>query len=92
MKKGWEIKRIGDVGEIFNGGTPDTKVAKYWGGNILWITPKDMGQLESVYVDDTSRKITEEGLKNWTGGRTAISLRTFIPNKTIIATKPNTRQ
>lgn len=64
MKKGWEVKKIGDVCDIFNGGTPDTKVPKYWGGDILWITPKDMGKLDSIYVGDTERKITEAGLKN----------------------------
>jgi len=64
MKKGWEVKKIGEICEIFNGGTPDTKVPKYWGGDILWITPKDMGKLESIYVDDTARKITDAGLKN----------------------------
>lgn len=30
MRKGWEIKKIGDVCDIFNGGTPDTKVPKFW--------------------------------------------------------------
>jgi type I restriction enzyme S subunit len=62
--EGWKVEKLGDVCDIFNGGTPDTKVPKYWGGNILWITPKDMGKLESIYVDDTARKITDAGLKN----------------------------
>ncbi|MCX6251616.1 MAG: restriction endonuclease subunit S [Bacteroidetes bacterium] len=64
MKKGWELKRLGDICEIVNGGTPDTKVSAFWDGDNLWITPKDMGQLNSNYVDDTSRRITDEGLKN----------------------------
>jgi len=62
--EGWKVEKLGDVCEIFNGGTPDTKVPKFWGGDILWITPKDMGKLESIYVDDTARKITDAGLKN----------------------------
>ncbi len=64
MKQGWEIKKLGDVCEIVNGGTPDTTVSRFWDGENLWITPKDMGKLESMYVDDTLRKITNEGLKN----------------------------
>ncbi len=64
MRKGWEMKRMGDVCDIINGGTPDTTVRKFWDGDNLWITPKDMGRLESIYVDDTLRKITDEGLKN----------------------------
>jgi len=63
MKKGWEIKKIGEVCTIFNGGTPDTNVPEFWDGEILWITPKDMGKLTSEYVSDTSRKISELGLQ-----------------------------
>lgn len=58
------FKQLGDVAEIVNGGTPDTKVNEFWNGHHLWITPKDMGQLTSIYVDNTERKITEKGLKN----------------------------
>jgi len=64
MKQGWEIKKLGEVCQILNGGTPDTTVPKFWDGENLWITPKDMGKLNSIYVDDTLRKITDEGLKN----------------------------
>jgi type I restriction enzyme S subunit len=65
-KKGekWEEKKLGEVCKIFNGGTPDTKVKEYWGGDNLWITPKDMGKLNSIYVEETNRKITDSGLKN----------------------------
>ena len=64
MKQGWEFKKLGEICRIVNGGTPDTKVANYWDGEHLWITPKDMGGLQSKYVDNTSRKITSVGLKN----------------------------
>lgn len=64
MKQGWEVKKLGDVCDIYNGGTPDTTVQEFWDGNNLWITPKDMGKAQSIFVDDTSRKITDAGLKN----------------------------
>ncbi len=64
MKQGWEIKNIGDVSSIVNGGTPKTRISEYWGGEHLWITPKDMGKLDSIFVDETGRMITDEGLKN----------------------------
>lgn len=59
----WSKKALGEVCQIKNGGTPRSKVESYWNGEVLWITPKDMGSLESRYVEDTPRKITEEGLK-----------------------------
>lgn len=80
MKEGWEVKRLGEVCKILNGGTPKTGVPEFWDGKNLWITPKDMGRLESVFVDDTSRKITDEGLKN-------SSARILPPNSIIISSR-----
>ncbi|MBE3093537.1 MAG: restriction endonuclease subunit S, partial [Actinobacteria bacterium] len=60
----WEVKKLGEVCEIVNGGTPDTKLKEYWDGKNLWITPKDMGKLDSIFVNETERKITNLGLKN----------------------------
>jgi len=60
----WEVKKLGDVCEIVNGGTPDTTVKSYWDGEHLWITPRDMGKLNNLFVDETERKITDSGLKN----------------------------
>jgi len=64
MKQGWESKKLGDVCDIVNGGTPKTSISEYWNGDNLWITPKDMGKHDSIYVEDTSRKITDEGMQN----------------------------
>ncbi len=63
MKQGWEMKKLGDVCEIKNGGTPKTGNKEYWGGDIKWITPKDLGKLGNRYVKDTPRKITKLGLQ-----------------------------
>ena len=30
---GWEVKKLGEVGKIIGGGTPDTKIDKYWSNN-----------------------------------------------------------
>jgi type I restriction enzyme, S subunit len=64
MKKGWEIKTLGTICEIVNGGTPKTEVIEYWDGNHLWITPAEMGKRQSPYVSHTQRKITDAGLQN----------------------------
>jgi len=80
MTKEWEIKKIGDVCDVMNGGTPDTKVKQYWNGSNLWITPKDMGRLTSIYVNDTERKITDAGLKN-------SSAKMLPPNSVILSSR-----
>lgn len=61
---GWKTLPLGDVCSIVNGGTPDTSKKEYWGKDIFWITPKDMGKLQTEYVDNTERKISQKGLLN----------------------------
>lgn len=80
MKKGWERKTLGEVCEVVNGGTPKTSVAKYWGGEYCWITPAEMGKRESPYVDDTERKLTDEGRRN-------SSARMLPPNSVILSSR-----
>ncbi len=61
----WEVKHLIDVcGKITQGGTPDTSNPDYWNGSIEWLTPAEMGNIETRFIDSTSRKITEEGLRN----------------------------
>ena len=64
MKKDWQMKKIGEVCEIVNGGTPKTGIAEYWDGPHQWITPAEMGKRSSPYISKTERTITDEGLKN----------------------------
>lgn len=56
--------RLGDVCAIVNGGTPKTGVDEYWDGDILWITPKDLGRVKTIKTDHTSRKLTQKGVEN----------------------------
>ena len=58
----WEMKRLGDVAEIINGGTPSTKNKKYWDGNIPWCTPTDITSTKTKYISNTKRKISFDGL------------------------------
>ena len=60
----WEVRPLGEVCRVVNGGTPKTSVPEYWGGEHRWITPAEMGNLSSPYVADTSRKLTSLGLSN----------------------------
>lgn len=59
----FEAKRLGDVAEIIGGGTPSTKDAGNWDGDIPWLTPKDLSTFEGIYIDRGSRSITEQGFK-----------------------------
>ena len=63
MKAGWEVKPLNSVATVFNGGTPKSKVPEYWGDEVEWLTPKDMGKMEGIFIEDTARKISELGLQ-----------------------------
>lgn len=62
MREGWRKAPIESVCQVLNGGTPKTKINEYWGGPHRWITPAEMGNRTSPYVDTTNRMLTDEGL------------------------------
>ena len=55
--------RLNDVANIVGGGTPSTSNAEYWGGNIPWLTPKDLSSNNEVYVAGGERYISKKGLQ-----------------------------
>lgn len=59
--KPWPRRKIGEVARVLSGATPKTKVAEYWNGNLLWVTPKDLGALEGIEISSTERRITQTG-------------------------------
>ena len=63
-EKEWGVKKLGDVGIIVAGGTPSTKDASNWNGDINWITPAEMGV--QLYYGETERKITAKAAKRLT--------------------------
>ena len=56
--------RIEEICEVVSGGTPSTKVANYWDGDILWLTPKDLSSSVTKWICSSSSRITKEGLDN----------------------------
>lgn len=60
----WKRVKIEDLGEVIGGGTPSTKVDEFYGGNIPWITPKDLSGYTKKYIFAGERNITDKGLKN----------------------------
>ena len=55
----WQERRLRDVADVIGGGTPDTKNPRYWGDDIVWLTPSEV---KNKYIDDSIRKISHEGL------------------------------
>lgn len=63
MRESWQRIELGDIADVFAGGTPRTTDPSYWeGGKIVWVTPTDITALRGRDLSDSARKITELGL------------------------------
>lgn len=57
----WEIKLIDDIAEIYNGATPSTMNELNYGGDIVWITPKDLSDQKQKFIYQGERNISQVG-------------------------------
>lgn len=76
----WDNLAINQIGEVVSGGTPDTGILDYWGGEIAWCTPSDITALSSVYISSTRKTITQSGLKD-------SSAKLIPPNSIMVCTR-----
>ena len=61
----WKNCSLSSLGTIVGGATPSTKKPEnYEGGEIPWITPKDLSGFSGRYISCGERNITEIGLKS----------------------------
>jgi type I restriction enzyme S subunit len=64
MPASWETPLLDSVAKRGSGHTPDKKRPEYWDGGIKWVSLKDSDRLDRVYIDETTAKITSEGIAN----------------------------
>ena len=74
----WIECTLNDLGEIVGGATPSTQREDYYGGDISWITPKDLSSLQGRYISRGERNITKKGLASCSAQ--------LMPPKTILFT------
>ena len=58
----WVNSTIGEIADVSGGGTPSTKDLSNFGGDIPWITPKDLSGSPDRYVSQGARNLSEKGL------------------------------
>lgn len=59
----WVEKRLGECATMFSGGTPPSKVEKYYGGCVPWVSISDIS-IAGKYIDRTAETLTDAGLNN----------------------------
>lgn len=73
----WKPVYLGEYCKMFAGGTPNSKVNLYYGGDIPWVSISDIS-VSGKYIDDTEKHLTDEGLNN-------SSARIYPPNSLLFA-------
>lgn len=60
----WIECTLDNLGEIVGGATPSTKKEENYGGDIAWITPKDLSMHSGRFISHGERNITSIGLNS----------------------------
>tara|TARA_R100000005_G_scaffold96162_1_gene81127 strand:- start:18016 stop:19245 length:1230 start_codon:yes stop_codon:yes gene_type:complete len=60
MIEGWKRTSIGEIGDVVTGTTPATTNSEYYGGDIPFVAPGDLGK--TLFVHFTERTLTAKGL------------------------------
>lgn len=68
IPQGWKVSTIGAEVTVVGGSTPRTDESSFWGGDIHWITPRDLSKLSDPVVLRSDRTITAKGLAEISSG------------------------
>ncbi len=60
IPKHWEVRKMKFLVSTIGGMTPNKGVARFWGGRVPWVSPKDMKRRE---IADSQDHITEAALR-----------------------------
>jgi len=60
----WNIIRLKYVTNITGGSTPKSDNDKFWDGDIVWITPADLGKIQEKFIGNSKKNITNLGLES----------------------------
>ncbi len=64
MASDWKEFAIEEFADVVGGGTPSTSDEQNFGGDIPWITPKDLSNHKFRHIEHGERNITKKGLND----------------------------
>ena len=59
----WEETKLGEIITVVSGTTPKTENPDFWNGEYHWTSPRDITNLNGLFLFNTERKITKKGLE-----------------------------
>ena len=97
LPQGWTKTKIEDIAELVGGGTPSRKVAEYFDGSIIWLTPTEIPKTTITVISESKEKITDLGLKKSSAklipkGAVLLTTRASIGYAAIAGTEVTTNQ
>lgn len=60
----YETTPLGLLSSMHSGGTPNSKIEDFYGGDILWASIADMTSVNGLYLNETKKHLTEKGLNS----------------------------
>ena len=63
-KADWKEGVIKDYAVVYSGATPKSGNPDFWGGDIPWLTPKDLSDNPAIYTQKGARSITQKGYES----------------------------
>jgi type I restriction enzyme S subunit len=64
IPRGWKVCPLSEKIELLSGGTPKTSEPLYWDGDMPWYSVKDAPSATDVWVIQTEKQVTTEGIAN----------------------------
>lgn len=65
LPEGWRNAKIGNEVETIGGGTPSTENDEFWqDGSVIWFSPTDITNSNSIFITQSAAHITESGVRN----------------------------
>jgi type I restriction enzyme S subunit len=59
----WKVCALEELCDMFSGGTPNSRIGSYYGGDIPWVSISDIS-VSGKYLINTEKKLTRDGLEN----------------------------
>lgn len=61
MNSDYDKVPLRHLSTMHSGGTPNSKVADFYGGDILWVSIADMTSVDDLYLNETKKHLTKKG-------------------------------